>query len=317
MADTYISNVVPYGHYNDTDTLYGIVRNMSSQARDVANGAWDTWNNSDIGDYDISAGVAAGFLWVGDFPVEAVNGYYVYQVRIRAGGSPASGDIVVYSRLGYWNGTTFLTPTDAQYVVGATPITLANINAECDTALSDINLDHLLKVDTTVAADGDLESYVVAGSVMAHLMAVAADATAYKASTDSLEASRVHADTIKAETAVLNAFWNVLILVSGTIGATGNDTTHLHLTGLTYGDDELNDYLIITYDVSETEYHSSWVLDWDNTSALATVSTLAFTPQDSTDQYWIIAIRKHPDVSDIKTKVDTMAAGGGVPTLGD
>lgn len=67
--------------------------------------------------------------------------------------------------------------------------------------LEELNLDHLLKVDTTVAADGDLENYVVAGTVLAHLMAAAADATAFKASTDSLEAIRVHADTIKAETA--------------------------------------------------------------------------------------------------------------------
>lgn len=69
--------------------------------------------------------------------------------------------------------------------------------------LEELNLDHLLKVDTTVAADADLEDYVVAGTVMAHIMAAAADATAFKASTDSLEAIKVHADTIKAETATI------------------------------------------------------------------------------------------------------------------
>jgi hypothetical protein len=114
---------------------------------------------------------------------------------------------------------------------------------------------------------------------------------------------------VKAETAVLNAFWNVFILVAGTIGAVGNDTTHLHLTGLTYGDDELNDYIIVTYDASESEYHSSWITDWDNASALATVATLPFTPQDSTDQYWVFSNRKHPDVTDIKTTIGTAGAG--------
>lgn len=63
------------------------------------------------------------------------------------------------------------------------------------------NLDHLLKVDTTVAADGDLENYVVAGTVMAHLMSANKDVTGFKCTTDSLEAIKVHADTIKAETA--------------------------------------------------------------------------------------------------------------------
>lgn len=60
--------------------------------------------------------------------------------------------------------------------------------------LEELNLDHLLKVTTGVAADSDLEAYVVAGTVMAHIMAAAADATAYKASTDSLQGIRDRGD---------------------------------------------------------------------------------------------------------------------------
>lgn len=69
--------------------------------------------------------------------------------------------------------------------------------------LEELNLDHLLKVDTTVAADGDLEDYVVAGTVMAHVMSANKDVTGFKCTTDSLEAQKVHADTIKAETTLI------------------------------------------------------------------------------------------------------------------
>lgn len=72
--------------------------------------------------------------------------------------------------------------------------------------LDELNLDHLLKVDTGVAADGDLSGHVITGSVLAHVMASDIDVTtSYNASTDSLEAIKVHADTIKAETASIFA----------------------------------------------------------------------------------------------------------------
>ena len=61
--------------------------------------------------------------------------------------------------------------------------------------LEELNLDHLLKVDTTVAADGDLEAYCVAGTVMAHLLSTSADATLYKASTDSMQGIRDRGDS--------------------------------------------------------------------------------------------------------------------------
>jgi len=114
---------------------------------------------------------------------------------------------------------------------------------------------------------------------------------------------------IKAETAVINAFWNVFILVAGTIGAVGNDTTHLHMTGLGYGNDELNDYLVVVYDNSEAEYHSAWITDWVLATALATVETLAFTPEDSVDTYWILAIKKHPDITSILDDTDLIDDG--------
>lgn len=82
------------------------------------------------------------------------------------------------------------------------------------------------------------------------------------------------------------------IIASGTIGATGNDTTHLHLTGLPFSDDEINDHLIVVFDVSTSEYHARWIDDWANTGDLATVGPLPFTPQNSTDTYRVFAFRR-------------------------
>lgn len=87
------------------------------------------------------------------------------------------------------------------------------------------------------------------------------------------------------------AVLNGLVLARGTIGASGNDTTHLHLDGLTFGNDELNSLLLVVYDVSESEYHSRWIEDWVLATELATVATLPFTPQDSTDTYWLLSAR--------------------------
>jgi hypothetical protein len=76
-----------------------------------------------------------------------------------------------------------------------------------------------------------------------------------------------------------------------TIGATDNDLTHLHLDGLTFGNDELNGELIIVYDVSADEHHITRITDWVLSTELATVETLPFTPEASTDIVWRTGIR--------------------------
>lgn len=86
-----------------------------------------------------------------------------------------------------------------------------------------------------------------------------------------------------------------LILENGTIGSTGNDTTHIHLDGLTYGDDEINNYLLVIFDNSASEYHARWIEDWVDSGDLATVATLPFTPESAVDSYWLLPIRQ--DVS--------------------
>lgn len=91
-----------------------------------------------------------------------------------------------------------------------------------------------------------------------------------------------------------------LILANGTIGSTGNDTTHVHLAGLTYGNDEIVGYYLTIYDVSESEYHVREITDWVLATELATVATLPFTPQNATDLFYVLAAQA--------------AAGGTPPT---
>lgn len=78
----------------------------------------------------------------------------------------------------------------------------------------------------------------------------------------------------------------------GTIGATGNDTTHVHLPDLTGANDVYNDRMLILVDSSTGVSASRWILDWVNSSKLATVATLPFTPEASADPYWLTTLRQ-------------------------
>lgn len=83
-----------------------------------------------------------------------------------------------------------------------------------------------------------------------------------------------------------------IVLAQGTIGATGNDTTHLHLSGLAYADDGINEHLIVLKDVSTGLWYSTWISDFVNSTDLATVNTLPITPEASVDLYWLLPMRQ-------------------------
>lgn len=111
------------------------------------------------------------------------------------------------------------------------------------------------------------------------------------ASAAALATVDTNVDTLVASITTIEAMQAGLVLARGTIGDTGNSTTALHLEGLTYGNDEINSYLLVIFDVSTSEYHSRWIEDWADTGDLATVATLPFTPQNDTDTYWLLPIR--------------------------
>ena len=118
--------------------------------------------------------------------------------------------------------------------------------------------------------------------------------------TDAITAAAIAADaiteiqtdlaTVGNQNTIINLLTG-LAPVSGTIGATGNDTTHLHLSGLAYADDAINSMTLVIKDVSTGLFYSRWIEDWADTGDLATVATLPFTPQASTDLYWILPNR--------------------------
>jgi len=124
--------------------------------------------------------------------------------------------------------------------------------------------------------------------------------TAAKFATDAIDANALATDAVGEiqnglatsanQTAIINLLSGV-VLASGTIGATGNTTTTLHLAGLAYANDAINSMTLVIKDVSTGLFYSRWIEDWADTGDLATVATLPFTPQASTDLYWLLPTR--------------------------
>jgi len=120
MADTFVTNVVQHQHDNDNDVLYGCLRNPAGQIRDIINGAWIAHpeDGESLDDCDISAATPTGYLWSGSFPVEVDDGFYIYQIRKRAGDEAEYADLVVGAVKGYWNGTVFSEENQTLAVIG-------------------------------------------------------------------------------------------------------------------------------------------------------------------------------------------------------
>lgn len=88
-----------------------------------------------------------------------------------------------------------------------------------------------------------------------------------------------------------------MIIPPTTVGATGNDTTHVHIPGSGLGDDEVNDHLLVIRDNSTGETHAHWVEDWVGATSLATVAALPFTPEAGTDVVRVLAMRRDVTLS--------------------
>ena len=107
-----------------------------------------------------------------------------------------------------------------------------------------------------------------------------------------------------------------LVVASGTVGGTGNDSTHVHLNGSLWVDDVPNGMLLVIYEDATSSTHSRWIEDYVAATDLATVDALPFTPSTS-DTWQVISVRKDEDVAAIKTKTDylpsaTAGSAGGV-----
>jgi hypothetical protein len=88
------------------------------------------WNGSALealtvanwGNYDIALAEtpASSYFYVGDWPAAlTTKGWYIVDIYVRAGGSPAIGDTLSISQTGYWDGTSFLKwASDAEQIAG-------------------------------------------------------------------------------------------------------------------------------------------------------------------------------------------------------
>lgn len=86
---------------------------------------------------------------------------------------------------------------------------------------------------------------------------------------------------------------NATVVASGTIGSTGNDTTHLHLSGLAFADDGVNNLLVVFRDVSTGLVHPRWIGDWVASTDVATLgAALPVTPENGIDTYVVVAVRQ-------------------------
>lgn len=70
-------------------------------------------------------------------------------------------------------------------IAGLNNISAAQVNAEVDTALADINLDHLMK--EAVANNADMTAEVADGTVLSNIMSKTSDTSSFTVADDSLE----------------------------------------------------------------------------------------------------------------------------------
>lgn len=241
--------------------------------------------------------------------------------------TPASEYAMGYVTVLTASGQAFIPGTDAlQGGTGGNPATTTNYytNANVNSYVLDDDYDpgrgsitgfHKASIDTTEAylggAPGDELIVLLGAGTVDSVSAVGKIIAQYTLAAATLEAGSINLASLASDvTARLLGTTAVTALnraygVAGTIGSTGNDTTHLHLDGLTYGNDEINGYLLVIYDDSEAEYHFRWITDWVLASELATVATLPFTPEDATDTYALLPIIKDADVAAILADTGT------------
>lgn len=187
-----------------------------------------------------------------------------------------------------------LSGTDIQLVDTTTTntdmLTAAAVNAEVDTALADIHLDHLM-----AAAAADV---VADGSVIAHIVSATEDWSTFVPSTDSLEAIRDRGDAAWTT----GAGGTPPDLLQSTTIATLASQTSFTLTAGSADDDAYNGALAVITDVStSTQKAVGEVLDY--TGSTKTV-TLKADPGVFT-----MAATDNIDIVAAPNQLDTLVAG--------
>lgn len=105
--------------------------------------------------------------------------------------------------------------------------------------------------------------------------------------------------------AILLALAEKVTLAGVVIGSTGNDATHVHLSGLTYPDDGITGNMVLLYDNSTGRMYSNWISAWVLSTELATLGeALPFTLEDGVDFVYVLATKRHFSLPDFAPNVE-------------
>ena len=167
---------------------------------------------------------------------------------------------------------------EARSDVAGTAATPAEVNTEVDTALSDINLDHLMKTATVGA---NMTAEIVDNTALSRILANG-DTSAFTPSTDGLQPIRDRGDA---------AWAGAPESVSGTIVVNTADTIFdLTATSGTLStiDDTYNNMIICILDNSGSVYETARITDYVGASTRITIDhELTFPVDDGVDTFVI------------------------------
>lgn len=239
---------------------------------DVPNAAFATGANYvNIGGTVTGMIVRGGRVRLVDFDLEtATQSVNVSQISTD---STAADNL----ELAMENGQAGYIAADAQYwnatIIDDTLIDLDDLEAEAVDALESFQLDHLMGVTTGAAADADLSTWVLDGSILSHLLTTGADTSNFNASTDSLQSIRDKQTDIEADTSALSS-----AIISG--ASEGIPTTTVSASDLTgYLDDELIGRAII-WTGGTAAGQASVIVDYASANGTLTYRTITTAPID-------------------------------------
>jgi len=231
--------------YDTGETLYALVfradGDVWDQTLDGANGDWTPFDNANLGNYDIvlteiDDDTDDSGQYRGTFPPNITAGVYSVCCYLQAGGGPVWADDEYIGSPGVmnWDGSAEITLNTMDTVLDTIAGDVVNIDgitpeaagvaatpADVATALTDINLDHLM---FQPVADRDIMAEVVDDTVLANIMTKTdGDTSDFDHATDSLEAMR---DEITAVSDSLEVASGETINDGTAQGATDFNDTH-------------------------------------------------------------------------------------------
>ena len=164
------------------------------------------------------------------------------------------------------------------------------INAQCDAALLDINLDHLMKVP--VASNPDMTTEVADGTVLSNIMSKTSNTSTFVVADDSLEAIRDRGDAAWSSDSVpITRLVNTTIQAGSTASLLIALAADLPGAGASDTDDIYNGAMVLARDVnSGNKPNIRLVSDYTaSTNTFTLDAALDFTPEVGVDTFEVWA----------------------------